>query len=153
MFIFAGSASMQAKAFIFHLLVLKFCRFFLIWCHPKKGVVQSFPNTYFLKKIVFTSKHNMEMTKSEKLSSKTKKKNLGGFFLIWRHPRKGMVRSSPNTYFQKRWFLLANTTWKWQKVKNYSKNRKKILGIFFDMTSSKKGRGSGFPNTNSQQFF
>ena len=56
-----------------------------------------------------------------------------------------VVQSSPDTYFQKRWFLLANTTWKWQKLKNYWKKRKKnFSGIFFDMTSSKKGRGSGF---------
>ena len=57
-------------------------------------VVQSSHNTYFQKKMVFTSKHNMEMTKSEKIIEK--------------------------------------------------KTKKKISGIFFDMMSSKKGRGSGF---------
>ena len=44
----------------------------------------------------------------------------------------GMVQSSPNTYFQKRCFLLASTIWKLHKVKNYCKKRKKkISKIFF----------------------
>ena len=55
----------------------------------------------FSKKTVFTSKHNMETTKSEKLLKKTKKKKLGGFFSISRHPRKGVVQGFPDTYFQK----------------------------------------------------
>ena len=42
-----------------------------------------------------------------------------------------MVQSSPNTYFQKMWSLLVNTTWKWQKVKKYWKKRKKSFGGFW----------------------
>ena len=57
-------------------------------------------------------------------------KNFCGFFSIWRHPRKGVVQSYLNTYFQKKNFLLANTTWKWQTVKNYWKSRKNIFGDF-----------------------
>ena len=45
------------------------------------------------------------------------------FTIFWYILLTGVVQSSPNTYFQKRWFLLANTTWKWQKVKNYWKKR------------------------------
>ena len=51
--------------------------------------------------------------------------------MIWCHPRKDVFQSFPNTYSHKRWFLLANTTWKWQKVKNYWKKRKKLFGNFF----------------------
>ena len=43
----------------------------------------------------------------------------------------GVVQSSPNTYFRKSWFLLANTTCKWQKGKIIGKNEKKILRNFF----------------------
>ena len=54
------------------------------------------------------------------------------FSIFWCILLTGIVQSSPNTYFQKRWFLLANTTWKWQKVKNYwKKRRKKIFEDFF----------------------
>ena len=49
--------------------------------------------------MVFTSKHNMEITKSEKLLKKAKKK-ISGFFSIWCHPRKGVVQGFSNTYFQ-----------------------------------------------------
>ena len=66
----------------------------------------------------------------------------------------GMVQSSPNTYFQKRWVLLVNTTWKRQKVKNYWKNRKIIFGGFFSIwRHSRKGVVPGFPNPYFQQFF
>ena len=60
---------------------------------------------------------------------KKRKKNFLEFFPIWRHPIKGVVQSSPKAYFQKRWFLLANAAWKWQKVKNYWKNAKKIINF------------------------
>ena len=107
------------------------------WRHPRKGVVRSFPNTYFQKRWV--SKHNME----NYWKTKTKK-TFVGFFSIWFHPRKGMIQSSPNTYFQKRWFLLANTRWKWPKSeKLLKKTKEKFSSHFFDMTSSKKGRGPG----------
>ena len=58
----------------------------------------------------------------------------------------GVVQSSPNTYFQKRCFLLANTTWKWQKVKNRWKKWKK----FFHTFHPRKGVVQGFPNTYFQ---
>ena len=69
---------------------------------------------------------------------KNNKKFFLELFPIWRHPRKDVVQSSPNTYFKKRWFLLAKTTWKWQKVKNYWKKWKKV-----NMKSSVKGCSSG----------
>ena len=52
------------------------------------------------------------------------------FTIFWYILLTGVVQSSPNTYFQKRWLLLANTTWKWQKVRNYLKKRKNF-GNFF----------------------
>ena len=131
----------------------KFCGFFSLWRHPRRCLVLSSPNIYFQKRWFLLANTTWKWQKVKNYWKKTKKKSFGGFFLIWHHPRKGMVQSSPNTYFQKRWFLPANTTWKWQKVKIIEKNEKAISGIFFDMTSSKKGRGSGFPNTYSQQFF
>ena len=77
-------------------------------------------------------------------NTSTKLCNTGKFTIFWYILLTVVVQSSPNTYFQKRWFLLANTTWKWQKGKNYwKKTKKKFSGIFFDMTSSKKGGGSG----------
>ena len=53
------------------------------------------------------------------------------FTINWCILLKGVVQSSANPYFQKRWFLLANTTWEWRKVENYWKKRKKNLGDFF----------------------
>ena len=71
-------------------------------------------------------------------------RNTVKFTIFWYVLLRGVVQSSPNTYFQKRSFLLANTAWKWQKVNNYwRKTNKKLSGIFFDMMSSKKGRASG----------
>ena len=64
-------------------------KFTIFWYTLLTGVAHLTP---IFKKMVFSSKHNMEMTKNEKLLKKTKKK---------------------------------------------------FSGIFFDMTSSKKGRGSG----------
>ena len=52
-------------------------------------------------------------------------RNTVKFTIFWYILLLGVVHSSPNTYFQKRCFLLANTTWKWQKVKNHWKKRKK----------------------------
>ena len=81
-------------------------------------------------------------------------KNFCGFFSIWRHLRKGMVQSYLNTYFQKKNFLLANTTWKWQTVKNYWKSRKKYFRGFCSIwRRPKKGVVQGFPNTYFQHFF
>ena len=85
------------------------------------------------------SKHN-----TENYWKKNKNKTFVEFFPIWCHPRKGVIQSSPNTYFQKRWFLLANTRWKWPKSeKLLKKTKEKFSSHFFDMTSSKKGRGPG----------
>ena len=106
--------------------------------------------------MVFTSKHNMEITKMKNYWKKRKK-----FFWNFsrydiRHPRKGVVQNSPNTCFQKRWFLPANTTWKWQvkKVKNYWKSQKKNFRGFFSIWRyPRKGVVQGFPNTHFQQFF
>ena len=54
------------------------------------------------------------------------------FTMLWYILLTSVVQSSPNTYFQKGWFLLAKTTWKWQKVKNYwKKTKKKFSGFFF----------------------
>ena len=79
-----------------------------------------------------------------KIIEKKTKKTFVGFFSIWCHPRKGVIQSSPNTYFQKRWFLLANTRWKWPKSeKLLKKTKEKFSSHFFDMTSSKKGCGPG----------
>ena len=60
-------------------------------------------------------------------------RNTVKFTIFWYILLTGVVQSSPNTYFQKRWFLLANTTWKWQKVENYWKNplKKNIFENFF----------------------
>ena len=80
--------------------------------------------------MVFTINTIWEWQKVKNYWKKWNKK-FCGFFSIWRHPRKGVVQSFPNVYFQKRWFLLANTTWKWQQVKNYWKKEKKCLGGFF----------------------
>ena len=48
---------------------------------------------YFCKEylMAFSSKHNMEITKSEKLLKKKEKKISEIIFDIWRHPRKGVV--------------------------------------------------------------
>ena len=76
------------------------------------------------------------------------------FTIFWNILLTGVVQSSPNTYFQKRWFLVANTTWKWQKVKSYWKKwQKKFSGIFFDIRHPRKGHASGLPNTYFQQLF
>ena len=53
----------------------------------------------FSKKMVFTSKHNMEMKKSEKLLKK-KKKNFSWIFFDMTSSNKGRVQDFPNTYFQ-----------------------------------------------------
>ena len=72
-------------------------------------------------------------------------RNTVKFTIFWYILLMGVVQSCPNTYFQKRWFLLVNITWKWQKVKKLlKKTKKKFSGIFFGTTSSKKARGSGF---------
>ena len=75
------------------------------------------------------------MWKWQKVKNYWKKqyKKFCGFYSIRRHPRKSVVQSSPNTYFQKRWFLLANTTWKWQKVKTFWNKRKKNFRGFFSI--------------------
>ena len=73
--------------------------FFCIWRHPSEGVVQSSPNTYF-QKGWFLLGNNMEVTKSGKLLKKKEEKKFQRFFLIWRHPRKGVVQGFPNTCFQ-----------------------------------------------------
>ena len=56
-------------------------------------------NFNYRNNMVFTSKHNKEMTKSEKLFKKDEK-NIFWLFPIWRHPRKGVVQGIRNTYFQ-----------------------------------------------------
>ena len=58
-------------------------------------------------------------------------RNTVKFTIFWYILLTGVVQSCPNNYFRKRWFLLANTTWKWQKVKSYWKKWKKIFGGFF----------------------
>ena len=60
-------------------------------------------------------------------------RNTVKFTIFWYTLLTGVVQSSPNTYFQKRWFLLASRTWKWQKAKNYRKKKQqqKILEDFF----------------------
>ena len=68
--------------------------------------------------------------------------------IFWYILLTGMFQSSPNTYFQKRWFLLANTTWKWQKVKSYEKKTKTNFPGFFTISCPpRKGVVQGFPNT------
>ena len=57
-------------------------------------------NINYGNNMVFTSKHNMEMTKSEKLLKKKREKKILEFFPIWRHLRKGVVQGFPNTHFQ-----------------------------------------------------
>ena len=81
-------------------------------------------------------------------------RNTVKFTIFWYILLTGVVQSSPNTYFQKRWFLLANTTWKWQKVKNYWKKRKKNFRGFFSIwRHPSKGVIQGFPNTYFQEYF
>ena len=84
----------------------------------------------------------------------TKLRNTVKFTIFWYILLTGVVQSSPNTYFQKRWFLLTNTTWKWQKVKNYWKKRKKKFRGFFSMwCHPRKGVVGSFPNSYFQQCF
>ena len=81
-------------------------------------------------------------------------RNTVKFTIFWYILLTGVIQSSPNTYFQKRWFLLANATWKWQKVKNYWKKREKNFPGFFSIWRHlRKGVVQGFPNTYFQQFF
>ena len=81
-------------------------------------------------------------------------RNTVKFTIFWYVLLTGVVQSSPNICFQKRWFLLAKTTWKWQKVKNYWKKRKKnFRGIFSIWRHPIKGADQGFPNTYFQQYF
>ena len=78
-------------------------------------------------------------------------RNTVKFTIFWCILLTGVVQSSPNTYFHKRWFLLANTTWKWQKVENYWKKRKKNFRGFFSIwRHPRKGVVQGFPNTYIQ---
>ena len=62
--------------------------------------------------MVFTSNHNMKMIKSEKLLKKKKRNKKFADFFDMTSSKKVRVQSFANTYFQKRWFLVANTTWK-----------------------------------------
>ena len=84
-------------------------------------------------------------------------RNTVKFTIFWYILLTGVVQSSPNTSFQERWFLLANTTWKWQKVKNYWKKRKKkkkkFRGFFSIWRHPRKSAVQGFPKTYFQQFF
>ena len=82
-------------------------------------------------------------------------RNTVKFTIFWYILLLGVVHSSPNTYFQKRCFLLANTTWKWQKVKNHWKKRKKKIfrGCFSIWRHARKDVVQGFPNTYFQQGF
>ena len=76
--------------------------------------------------MVFTIKHNMEMTKREKLLKKNIIK----------------IQSFSKTYFQKDGFYQQTQHGNDKKKKFIEKNRKKFWEIFSDMTSSKKGCGS-----------
>ena len=109
-----------------------FCGFFSIWRHPRKGMVQCFPNTYFQKRwfLLANTTWKWQNVKNywKKQTSKQKKK---GFFSIWRHSKKGVVESSSNAFFQKRWFLLVKTTWTDKKWKIIEKKTKKIFRKFF----------------------
>ena len=79
------------------------------------------------------------------------------FTIFWYILLTGVVQSSPNTSFQERWFLFANTTWKWQKVKNYWKKRKKKkknFGNFFRYdVIQERARFRAFLRPISNNFF
>ena len=73
--------------------------------------------------------------------------------IFWHILLTGVIQSSSDTYFQKRWFLLASTTWKWQKVRNYwTKRKKNFRGFFSIWRHPRKGVVQTFVNLFSTIF-
>ena len=93
--------------------------------------------------MVFTSKHNMEMTKSEKLLKKTKQKILPILFDMT-SPKKGRGSELSQHLFSKQMVFTNKRNMEMTKSEILlKKTENKFSGIFFDITSSTKGRVSG----------
>ena len=133
------------------------------------GLVQKYPTLVFsrlemvwqwnlahIEAILYRVKVNCEFSKWRIIFDdvSTTLRNTVKCTIFWYILLMGMFQSYPNTYFQQRWFLLANTAWKWQKVKNYWKKWKNIFRGFFSMwRHPREGVVQAFPYTYFQQFF
>ena len=82
--------------------------------------------------MVFTSKHNIAITKSEK----SLKKKIPGFFSIWPHPRKGVVQGFPNCYFQQ----IFRTALKQSENQTLKFSQVNLVSSFGDISKKPKGR-------------
>ena len=90
--------------------------------------------------MVFTSKHNMEYPKSEKLLKKKEINFFFWYFLIWRNSRKGMVQNISNVHFQQ--FFQSS----FQSVRKSDWKFQVNLGSSFgDISKNPKGRACFSP--------
>ena len=88
--------------------------------------------------MVFTSKHNIEMTKSEKLLKKTKKKFLG-IFSEMTSSKKGCGSELSWHLFSKKMVFTSKHNMEMTKSEKKKTEKKKEFVDFFDTMSLEKG--------------